>query len=123
MKRLIISLLLMWLFESCGYNHTDNIEDLGKGYYYLGDGSESQILQSLKPNNFSSGRTVVPAEVIEYNYNELFIIVKSVDHIKKTELYWIVNKHAKDSVEPLDLKAFDEKLKTIKLDLNLKPRK
>ena len=67
-----ISLILVFcLCLSCSegtvYNHTNNIEELGDDYYFLGDGKESQILLNLKPGSkLKMGKTIVPPEVIRF---------------------------------------------------------
>jgi hypothetical protein len=124
-KSFIYFMLLSFIFcISCAINNEKNTYDLGNNFYYLADANESQILLNLKPNQRSKvGKTIIPEEVIEYNFNESFIIAKSIDHKNKTELYWIVNKDLKDSVKALNQKAFSEKLKVLRIDLKLEPRR
>ena len=109
---------------SCAFNSDNTTYNLGNNYYFLADANESQILLNLKPSQRSKvGRTIVPAEVIEYNFNELYIIAKSVDNRNKAEFYWIVNKHAKENVQPSNFKDFTRNLRALKIDLELEPRK
>ena len=127
MARLVLSLILfMWLLESCVYNHTDNIEDLGNGYYYLGDGSESQILQGTKPNDYSFGITIVPQEVIEYNFDNSHIIAKSIVYklgVPQAK-YWIIEKTKKNqAIIPLDSITFSIRVKKENIQLELQNRK
>ena len=118
---LLISLFSFCL--SCTFNSDNSTYDLGDNYYYLADANESQILLNLKPNQRSKvGKTIIPAEVTEYNFNEFYIIAKSIDHKNKIELFWIVNKNSNDSIEALNLKGFSEKLETLKISLKLRPR-
>jgi hypothetical protein len=109
------------------YNQTDNIEELGNNYYYLGDSNESQILLNLKPENKSKfGKTIIPPEVIEYNFNNDFIIAKTLEMIdnNKNYKYWIVDKQRnKDSIEPLDSINFFKALDNLNLNIKFKKRK
>ena len=44
------------------YNHTNEIEELGQNYYYIGDANESQIVLNLRPkSNKRFGQTIIPA--------------------------------------------------------------
>lgn len=117
---------MMCLLDSCVYNHTDNIEDLGNGYYYVGDGSESQILHSTKPNNYSFGITVVPQEVIAYNSNNSHIVAKSIVNeqgLQQTK-YWIIDKKNNNQIiTPLDSTSFSKMLKAANIHLELHKRK
>lgn len=108
------------------YDHTDNIEDLGANYYYQGDANESQILLNLRPNSKTKfGKTIIPSEVIEYNYNSSYIIAKTkemLDGRTKYE-YWIIDKSKKsDTVISMDSITFYEKLNGLKFDIKLKSR-
>lgn len=108
---------------SCVYNHEGNSQDLGNNFYYLADASESQILLNLKPNQTSKiGKTIVPEEVLEYNFNDSYIVAKNLNHQTKTQLFWIVNKQA-NLVESLDSITFLKRLKELDIDLKLEPRK
>jgi len=124
-------LVIYLIFLSCTdksdiYNHTDNVENLGDDYYYLGDANESQILLNLKPKSGKRiGITVIPAEVTNYNYDSQFIIAKtenSSNHIKEIR-YWILDKRKKD-VEPIfmDSIIFFKKVDSLNLKINLKKR-
>ena len=109
------------------YNHTDNIEELGSNYYYLGDSNESQILLNLKPENKSKfGKTIIPPEVIEYNFNNNFIIAKTLEVLdnNKNYKYWIVDKQkSKDSIKPMDSINFFKALDSLNLNIKFKKRK
>ncbi|MBK6266003.1 hypothetical protein JKA74_13250, partial [Marivirga sp. S37H4] len=79
MKHLMIVIFLSLLFSSCVFDHTAVTEDLGNGYYYLGDGHESQILYDPNQNDEKKGGLIVTgSEVVEYNSNSRYIIAKSI---------------------------------------------
>lgn len=110
------------------YNHTAAIVELGNDFYYLGDGGESQILLNLKPEATSKvGKTIIPPEVIQYNFNENFIIAQTIGKInsKKVYHYWIVekNKINQELVTPLDSISFYRNLDSLQLKIKLEPRK
>ncbi len=123
MKLILSSLILLSLCFTCVYNHTSNTENLGNGYYYLGDGSESQILLGKEKKNF--GVTIVPQEVVKYNFDKNFIIAKSISNVdnKETELYWIIDKSEKDSIVGLDSLSFVKELKALNISMILSDRK
>jgi hypothetical protein len=123
MKSILSVIILFSICVSCVYNHTGNTENLGNGYFYLGDGNESQILLGNEKKN--SGVTIVPQEVVKYNFDKNFIIAKSSSNVdnKKTELYWIIDKSEKDSIVGLDSLSFVKKLKALNINMILKNRK
>ena len=110
---------------SCVFDHTDNKQDLGNGFYYSGDGSESQILIDVSEDkNKTVGRTIVPGEVTAYNFDENYIIAKN--RTDKDGLvvqnYWVVNKREKTDPVPLDSVEFENRLEDLGSALKLKPR-
>ena len=127
MNKMITTLLsLSLLLSSCIYNHTAIIEELGNGYYYLGDGSESQILLSMKPKNYSSGITIVPQEVTEYDFDNSHIVAKSIVNVNglSQARYWIIDKtKTNQSVTLLDSISFSQMVKMSNINLRLKIRK
>lgn len=132
MLLILISLTTSIVLSSCAnrvqpYNHTAAIVELGNDFYYLGDGGESQILLNLKPQAASKvGKTIIPSEVIQYNFNESFIIAQTVKKInsKKIYNYWIVEKSRinQESAIPLDSINFYKKLDSLRINMKLKER-
>ncbi len=117
----LFSILIITSLFSCVYNDTAITEDLGSQYFYLGAGNESQILLGDEKKN--TGITIIPQEVVEYNFNNRYIIAKSVTktgNIAKQN-FWIVDKKDKSSIVPLDSISFTKKIE--ELNLKLKPRK
>lgn len=119
---------MCFLSYSCVYDHTDNIEELGDQYYFLGDGNESQILINVgNSENKKIGKTIVPPEVTHYNYNDNIIIAKSTEQSssKLKVNYWIINKKEKidqDSLSAMDSITFYKTLSTFEEKLELKER-
>lgn len=110
------------------YDHTAALIELGNDFYYLGDGSESQILLNLKPGAKSKvGKTIIPPEVIRYNYDESFIIAQTLERVNSKELYkyWIVEKTKKNQelVNPLDSITFYKNIDSLLIKIKLKPRR
>lgn len=127
--RLLFSLSIIFL--CCNnrgdvYDNTDNIQDLGDNYYYLGDANESQILLNLKPFlKRKFGKTVIPGEVIAYNHNSQFIIAKTKNQStdKKEVKYWILDKRIRET-EPksMDSIMFFKRIDSLNLNIDLKRR-
>lgn len=101
-----------------------NIEEkLGNGYYYIGAGNESQILYN-KSGNTSSGLIVTEPEILEYNYNEKFIIAKSRTIFGDTLKFWIIDKTLEnEKYISMDSIEFYKEIEKLKIDLKLKKRK
>ena len=116
-KNLPLVLVVICL-SSCLWNDTAITEDLGDKYFYLGAGNESQILLGNEKKN--SGVTVVPQEVIEYNYDTRYIIARSTDSLDK---YWIIDKQSNQSLKPLDSLEFAKEMENLNIALKLKVRK
>lgn len=111
-----------FLFFSCSggtvYNHTNNIEELGDDYYFLGDGNESQILLNLKPGAKSKmGKTIVPPEVIRYGFDNQYIIAESIDGKGEEYLYWLIRKGELDSLHPVDSLEFFTRISLLGIEL------
>jgi len=119
--------ILSVILCSCVYNHTDNIDVLGQGYYFLGDGNESQILfDDSKVPNYKSGITIISQEVTDYDYDNNYIIAKSEESEKgiKSFKYWIVDKRRKqDIITTVDSISFFRKIDSLHLKVKLKVRK
>ncbi len=124
MKKLIpiLATPILLCITSCMYNHENNIEELGSSYYFLGDGRESQILKNLKPTEKSRfGKTIIPAEVLRYNFDENYIIAETKEITGTKFQYWIINKKMpSDSIYAIDSLSFYRK--TDSLGLKLKAR-
>ncbi|TCC96385.1 hypothetical protein [Pedobacter psychroterrae] len=130
MKRNVIVIALQILFcfvLSCSegktvYNHQNNIEDLGDNYYFLGDGRESQILKNLKPSGRSRfGKTIIPAEVLRYNFDEHYIIAETREIAEGRLRYWIIRKNTiLDSIQSIDSLSFYSKIDSLGMSLKVR---
>src|SRR5688572_10822430 len=118
-----ISILVVTSLSSCIYNDTAITEDLGSPYFYLGAGNESQILLGNEKKN--TGITIVPQEVVDYNFDSRYIIAKSVIKIENVakQSFWIVDKKDKNSPVAFDSISFTKKVEELNLKLKLRPRK
>ncbi len=115
--------LIVICLSSCLWNDTAITEDLGDNYFYLGAANESQILLGDEKKNI--GITIVPQEVIAFNFDNRFIIAKSVAKINNINVhkFWVVDKKRKDSIVSLDSISFNKKIENLGLKIRLKPRK
>jgi hypothetical protein len=109
------------------YDHTAIIEQLGANYYYKGDGNESQILLNLNQENSSGfGKTIIPPEVVQYNFDSNYIIAKTLKSMdgEKSYRYWVVDKReANDSLYSIDSINFFKKIDILKLQIKLIDRR
>ncbi len=121
--KIVFHVILLLFLSACVSDHTAITEDLGKGYFYLGDGHESQILfNKNRKKNGSSGLTVTKPEVVEYNYDRKYIIVKSLRD--KSELFWIINKDLPiDSVRFMTKNEYENEFRMKDIQLELRKRK
>ena len=132
-EKLLISFIFLYLICkltcSCNepnvYLSSSYDIDLGNNYYFLADANESQILLNSKSEAKSKvGKTIIPPEVILYNYDENFIIAQTLEKINGKELYkyWIVEKMKKNQypISPLDSLTFFKSIDS--LQIKLKPR-
>ncbi len=89
----------------------------------MGDGHESQILfNNNRKKNESSGLIVKEPEVVEYNFDAKYIIVKSLR--EKSELFWIIDKELPiDSVRFMTKDEYKNELRVKGIQLELKKRK
>ena len=102
----------LFFIVSCVFRHVDEIEDLGNNYYFLVDGKMSTIYYNLsKDSSNRKGIEVVSPRVINYNYNDHFIIAKSLGFVDDSIKYWIIDKNGIDEkVNPLDSLRFYNEL-------------
>jgi hypothetical protein len=110
------------------YDHTAVVVELGNDFYYLGDGRESQILVNLRPKSKSKvGKTIIPPEVIQYNFDTEFIIAQTVERENGEEIYkyWIVEKNGvqKGSITSLNSMNFHRGLDSLQIKMKLEARK
>ena len=122
MKKILLVLISLNLC-SCVFRHMNIEEKLGNGYYYIGAAKESQILYNEKGST-NSGLIVTEAEILEYNYNEKFIIAKSKTVIGDTLKFWIIDKTMEyGNYTSMNSNKFYERKEKLKINLKLKKRK
>jgi len=100
--RFFVLIAYLFICQSCVFIHVDDSIDLGNGYRYTQDSPEAIIWQDSKEYK-GVGNTVVPPQVIDYRYNENYIIAKSVSSNGRNLKYWIIDK----SKKPQNIESFD----------------
>ncbi len=75
MKKILAFSILLIIF-SCGAGWSDVLNNLGDGYYYLGEGSPSNyIYRSNNINSTSIDRVIIYPNVSCYDYDQDYIVV------------------------------------------------
>jgi len=121
-----ISLILI-LFFSC--NFSDESIKLSGGYSFVDEGKKHKVI--IGKNNY------IPCEVIDYDFDNNFIIVKQkptdlcfygkdssfYKEGKQFNYYWIIDNSNKLFLGPLNFKEFSNSLKKLNVSdkLKLKP--
>ncbi len=82
---MILLVFLLFLFSACDF--VSDTKNLGGGYYF--DTDEILFTENLRYNGV--GFCVIPPEVKEFEKNENYIIVKSLN-INQEISYWIIKK-------------------------------
>ncbi len=124
MKKLIFTLVISLLLSSCILKHTDDYDNLGDNYYFLPDGRMSHIgFNTAKKGEDRSGTVLIEGKVVNYAFNNNFIIAKSIDAYTKEVNFWIINKKKslKNNIEKYEdsILLYNEILKrNINLELN-----
>lgn len=68
------------------------------------------------------GIIITGSEIIEYNFDSLYIIAKSLDQNK--EKYWVINKELPlDSIHSMTKDEYEKELRKKNIELKLKKRK
>lgn len=116
LKRVSIGKLLLFFLFCCGCS--DYTERLGSGYFFVKEGGSLNEIYCEKP---FGGR--IPATVIDYDYNNDFIIAKqkpkipqSILYEKKYEYkyglneyyYWLIIKDEYSVLGPYSISEFNE---------------
>lgn len=118
MKKSLTIIFIFSFLWSCEFIRTDDSINLGDNYRYIQDYPNTIIYHKTSKYE-GTGKEIVPPIVIAYKYNEVIIIVKTIDLDDKQHKYWIVDKRCRGTkVEPLDSITFYKKL--IELDIELR---
>ena len=114
---IIFLLQIAFVVQSCSSDYT---EKLGGGYFYRDEGKDIKDILCERSNNIES-----PATVINYSFNNDFIIAKQKpklpqdplykkDYIYKngisTFYYWIIIKRNDIILGPLDYQSYDREM-------------
>ncbi len=115
----IAALIILILSQSCIWIRMDDSIDLGNNYRYIQDYPQTIIYQ-ISQEHIGSGPEAIPPVVMEYAYNDKWIIAINKDLEDQHISYWIIDK-SKDykSIEPLDSIAYTMKIKEKNIDLKL----
>lgn len=117
MKLFYITILVL-LFISCDFKFMDDSIDLGNNYRFIQDYPQAIIYHSTEEYK-GIGINIVPPNVIEYDFNDEYIIAKSISNDSIIN-YWIINKQNNETkVKPLDSIAFYEFLNDKEILLKL----
>lgn len=123
MKKVVILSLSIIMFSSCILRHTDDLTYLGEKYCFVPDGRSSVIGYNTaeKSENMSLYKLTDP-KVVNYAYNDIYIIAKSVSPYDKSVNFWIIDKTKKvrENVTKYDSIAFYDELIKRKINLKLK---
>ncbi|NQW37061.1 MAG: hypothetical protein HQ471_08655 [Flavobacteriales bacterium] len=120
MKKLTLIYGLLIFTPSCVFTRIDDSIDLGKKYRYIQDYPQTIIYHKTEKYN-GIGLNAVPPTVLNYDFNDKFIIAKNVDLEKEEMNYWIIDKDKDNSdIKPLDSLTFHRTLIEKKIGLRLK---
>jgi hypothetical protein len=75
-------------------------DKLGKGYLLIVDSTDYVVI-SYKDHQ--TERTIIPPKVMEYGYDERWIIAKSYNNYVDSTTYWIIDKNLKPNSRESDL--------------------
>src|SRR5690554_2617670 len=121
-NNLLLMILVISLFTSCVFRHTDDLSDFGGNYYFLPDGRMSTIgYNTANEGENRSGITLVEPKVVEYAFNDKVIIAKSIDVYDKKVKFWIIDKDKAlhNNVEEFDSISFYNELSKRNIKLKL----
>jgi len=120
---LFLSLII--LFLSCAHYLKDSeiSVDLGNRYRFINEYPYA-IIYNINDEDKDSGQIIVPPNVVNYSYDNKYIIAKRIDDIDKNKPieYWIVDKEKKgENAFPLDWDGFYNKINELGIKLEFKP--
>lgn len=126
MKRIIFIFTII-LIQSCVFIRMDDSIDLGNNYRFIQDSPKTIIFHQTEEYE-GVGIEVIPPVVLNYSFNEKYIIAKTQEvnnmtgkKIENSFHYWIIDKENKQvKINSMNLVTFENILnnKNIKLELN-----
>ena len=114
------------------YSCSDEIERLGNGYFYRDEGGSIKDILCEHPNG-----SQIPATVVDYVYNNKFILAKQKPKIPQEPLYdkiytypngneqfyyWLIIKESHTVLGPLSITKLDSIKTKYKVSIGLKIR-
>lgn len=114
-SKYLLSLIIVIALFGC--NLSDYLENLGDDYTYRDEGGDTKDILNKKPNC-----GIVPATVIEFKYNNSFIVAKQKPRLPQEPLYekkynypygndkfyyWLVLKKERVALGPFNLEEFN----------------
>lgn len=115
-------MLAVILFGSCILRHTDDLTYLGGKYCFVPDGRSSVIgYNTAEKDENMSLYVLTDPKVVNYAYDNDYIIAKSISPYDKSVNFWIIDKTKKveQNVVKYDSIGFYEELLKSKIKLNL----
>lgn len=128
MRRKIGILIILISLSSCILRHADGDIDLGNKFYVSVDGKSTTIcFNTADEGQNKSGIVLMEPRVVNYNFNNTFIVAKTIDLFDKKSRFYIVDKRMNEnalyeyskSKSSLDSITFFQKLKELGIDLDL----
>ncbi len=117
MKNILIFGFALFIVQSCVFIRTDDSIDLGSKFRYIQDYPQAIIFHRA-PEYKGSGVNIVPPNVIDYKFDNIYIIAKSKDLEDKKMKYWIIDKRMLDKKGiALDSLTFFSQLEEKKINL------
>jgi hypothetical protein len=98
----------------------DDSIDLGNKYRYIQDYPQVIIYHNTDKYK-GTGNEIISPIILEYNFNEEFIVAKTRDLETKDAIFWIINKMEQKTEKFLDSLEFCTILKERNINLTLKP--
>lgn len=136
MKKILLFIFIVFIYVSCSSLWGET--DLGNNFTLIEADQDDISIIYCTTKNCTSGITIVPSKVIDYNFNSKWIIAKSQSD-GGDEQYWIIDKDvmmSKDSdissklifekqieactIGPVDLIEFKKELKDRQIDLDFR---
>ncbi len=119
MRELSFTVILLFL-ESCIFIRMDDSIDLGDHYRYIQDYPQTIVYYKSDEYN-GNGLNAVPPIVLDYSFNDNWVIARNIDMTDGKVRYWIIDKKKeREHTEPLDSLTFYNALKDKSIGLKLK---
>jgi hypothetical protein len=120
-----VTIIALWFFSSIDDWYVQ--DRLGKGYLLIVDNTNYVVINY---KDHEHERTIIPPKIVEYGYDDRWILAKSYDRYVDSTTYWIIDKELKPNFSegdlsvvygPLDSIQFQSKKKEYSILVSLKP--